>query len=125
MYWWANVCEIAPLPRKSAKSRPYQNFRTSATFLSLKYVINPCKIAVISLLYSVYYELYFSILIVLINPFFVEFRVKIILDGSYLLLISISCQSLSLSNLYFLLIFTSCQPPSLANLHFFLIFIAS
>src|SRR6266536_3272259 len=82
MYWWANVCEIAPLPRKSAKSRPYQNFRTSATFSSLKYAVNPCKIAVISLLYSVYCELYFGVLIVLIDPFFVEFRIKGILGGS-------------------------------------------
>src|SRR6266498_5471427 len=82
MYWWANVYEIAPLPRKSAKSRPHQNFRTSATFSPSKYTVNPYKIAVISLLYSTHYELYFSILIVLINPFFVEFRVKIILDGS-------------------------------------------
>src|SRR6266536_1493351 len=81
MYWWANVCEIAPLPRKSAKSRPHQNFRTSATFSPLKYVVNLCKIAVISLLYSAYCELYFNILIVLINLFFVEFRVKIILNG--------------------------------------------
>src|SRR6266536_3277725 len=81
MYWWANVCEIAPLPRKSAKSRPYQNFRTSATFSSSKYIVNLYKIAVISLLYSVYYELYFSVLIVLINPFFVKFRIKIILGG--------------------------------------------
>src|SRR6266498_3359070 len=81
MYWWANVCEIAPLPRKSAKSRPYQNFRTSATFTPSKYIVNPCKIAVISLLYSAHCELYFGVLIVLINPFFVEFRVKVILGG--------------------------------------------
>src|SRR6266498_4729072 len=81
MYWWANVCEIAPLPRKSAKSRPYQNFRTSATFSPSKYILNPCKIAVISSLYSAYYELYFGVLIVLINLFFVEFRVKVILGG--------------------------------------------
>src|SRR6266498_2631845 len=81
MYWWVNVYEIAPLPRKSAKSRPYQNFRTSPTFSPSKYAVNFCKIAVISLLYSIYYELYFSILIVLINPFFVKFFVKVILDG--------------------------------------------
>src|SRR6266536_3815352 len=81
MYWWANVCEIAPLPRKSAKSRPHQNFRTSATFSPLKYAVNPCKIAVISPLYSVHCELYFGVLIVLIDPFFVEFRVKVILGG--------------------------------------------
>src|SRR6266498_404404 len=81
MYWWANVCEIAPLPRKSAKSRPYQNFRTSATFSSSKYVVNLYKIAMISLLYSAYYELYFGILIVLINLFFVKFFVKVILGG--------------------------------------------
>src|SRR6266536_3894291 len=83
MYWWANVCEIAPLPRKSAKSRPHQNFRTSANFSPSKYIVNPCKIAVISLLYSVYYELYFAVLIVLIDPFFVEFRVKEILGGLF------------------------------------------
>src|SRR6266536_3809570 len=81
MYWWANVCEIAPLPRKSAKSRPHQNFRTSATFSPLKYIINLCKIAVISLLYSTHYELYFNILIISINLFFVKFGVKGILDG--------------------------------------------
>src|SRR6266536_235843 len=81
MYWWANVCEIAPLPRKSVKSRSHQNFRTSVTFSLLKYAVNPCKIAVISLLYSVYCELYFGILIVLIDPFFVEFRVKKFLGG--------------------------------------------
>src|SRR6266511_4135989 len=81
MYWWANVCEIAPLPRKSAKSRSHQNFRTSATFLLLKYTVNLCKIAVISPLYSIHYELYFNILIVLINLFFIKFRVKVILDG--------------------------------------------
>ncbi len=73
MYWWANVCEIASLPRKSAKSRSYQNFRISATFSPSKYIVNLYKIAVISLLYSAYCELYFSILIVLINLFFVEF----------------------------------------------------
>src|SRR6266511_4245397 len=83
MYWWANVCEIAPLPRKSAKSRSHQNFRISATFSSLKYIVNSCKIAVISLLYSVYCELYFGVLIVLIDPFFVEFRVKVILGGLF------------------------------------------
>src|SRR6266498_4458667 len=82
MYWWANVCEIAPLPRKSAKSRPHQNFRTSATFSPSKYTVNPCKIAVISSLYSAHCELYFGVLIVLIDPFFVEFRVKVILGGS-------------------------------------------
>src|SRR6266498_1791840 len=81
MYWWANVYEIAPLPRKSAKSRSRQNFRTSAIFSPSKYAVNPCKIAVILLLYSAHYELYFDILIVLINPFFVEFRVKVILSG--------------------------------------------
>src|SRR6266511_2539667 len=82
MYWWANVCEIAPLPRKSAKSRRHQNFRTSATFSPSKYTVNLCKIAVISPLYSAHYELYFDILIVLIDLFFVEFQVKVILDGS-------------------------------------------
>src|SRR6266536_3969346 len=82
MYWWANVYEIAPFPRKSVKSRPHQNFRISATFSPSKYTVNPCKIAVISPLYSAYCELYFDILIVLINPFFVEFRVKGILGGS-------------------------------------------
>src|SRR6266536_1830661 len=82
MYWWANVYEIAPLPRKSAKSRPHQNFRISSTFSPSKYTVNLCKIAVISPLYNTHYELYFVVLIVLINPFFVEFRVKIILDGS-------------------------------------------
>src|SRR6266498_4850849 len=81
MYWWVNVCEIAPLPRKSVKSRPHQNFRTSATFSPSKYAVNPYKIAVISPLYSVHYKLYFGILIVLINLFFVEFRVKVILGG--------------------------------------------
>src|SRR6266536_1718799 len=81
MYWWVNVCEIAPLSRKSAKSRPHQNFRTSATFSPSKYTVNPYKIAVISPLYSAHYELYFGILIVLIDPFFVEFRVKVILGG--------------------------------------------
>src|SRR6266498_3431004 len=81
MYWWANVYEIAPLPRKSAKSRPHQNFRISATFSPSKYTVNLCKIAVISPLYNTYCELYFGVLIVLINPFFVEFRVKIILGG--------------------------------------------
>src|SRR6266498_1902428 len=81
MYWWANVCEIAPLPRKSAKSQPHQNFRTSATFSPSKYTVNLYKIAVISPLYSAYYELYFDILIILINLFFVGFRVKIILGG--------------------------------------------
>src|SRR6266536_2546003 len=82
MYWWANVCEIAPLPRKSAKSRPHQNFRTSAIFSPSEYAVNPCKIAVISPLYSAHCELYFGVLIVLIDPFFVEFRVKGILGGS-------------------------------------------
>src|SRR6266498_5067929 len=82
MYWWANVYEIAPLPRKSAKSRPHQNFRTFVTFSLSKYTVNLCKIVMISLLYSVYYELYFGVLIVLIDPFFVEFRVKVILDES-------------------------------------------
>src|SRR6266536_3357473 len=82
MYWWANVCKIAPLPRKSVKSRPYQNFRTSASFSPSKYVVNPCKVAVISLLYNTHYELYFGVLIVLIDSFFVKFRVKFFLDGS-------------------------------------------
>src|SRR6266498_4488141 len=81
MYWWANVCEIAPLPRKSAKSLPYQNFRTSVTFSPSKYAVNPYKIAVISLLYNIHCELYFGVLIILINLFFVEFRIKEILDG--------------------------------------------
>src|SRR6266498_5140070 len=81
MYWWANVCEIAPLPRKSVKSRSHQNFRTSANFSPSKYAVNLCKIAVISLLYSAHCELYFSILIILIDLFFVEFRVKGILGG--------------------------------------------
>src|SRR6266498_4636170 len=82
MYWWVNVCEIAPLPRKSAKSRPHQNFRTSATFSPSKYTVNPCKITVISQGYSAHCELYFNVLIFLIDPFFVEFRVKGILGGS-------------------------------------------
>src|SRR6266536_4662501 len=83
MYWWINVCEIAPLPRKSVKSRSYQNFRTSAIFSPSKYAVNFYKIVVISLLYSAHYELYFDILIILINPFFVEFRVKNFLDGLF------------------------------------------
>src|SRR6266536_1901848 len=82
MYWWVNVCEIAPLPRKSAKSRPHQNFRTSATFSPSKHTVNPCKITVISQGYSAHCELYFNVLIVLIDPFFVEFRAKGILGGS-------------------------------------------
>src|SRR6266511_2390238 len=81
MYWWVNVCEIAPLPRKSAKSRPHQNFRISATFSPSKYTVNPYKIAVISPLYNAHCELYFGVLIILIGPFFVEFRVKVILGG--------------------------------------------
>ena len=82
MCWRVKVCEIPPLLGQSAKSRPHQKFRTSATFSPSKDSVNPCKMAVISPLYSAHYKLFFNVLNVSIDPFFVEFQVKGVLGGS-------------------------------------------